>query len=437
MPKPALKFKKKFFLKIIPLLLALAIGASGTYAYFHFKPFQTITKEIKRDKYLAFSLEVFDQIQENYWDNISDQQLAELFQKAAEKKTLLPQPLKETNKIGVEQMLKNHLNALGTEEEKKEFTTQVTDIVLANLKPFGRSRLYSQKQEKDLRETVKNTAPVDHYQALEIKEDASQTEIEAAYQEKEKQLIEKAKTDEKAAQELAQAQEAKKVLADQGSREIFDQYGVNPTVQAKIINDKAFYIHLDKFSPTTLEDIKREADKIDGQPAALDILILDLRNNVGGAIDGLPYFLGPFIGNEQYAYQLFHQGEKTDYKTKIGWLPSLIRYKKVIILINENSQSTAEVMAAVLKKYNVGILVGTPTKGWGTVENVFKLDNQLNEEETYSLYLVHSLTLREDGQPIQDNGVTPMVDVSSSDWEEQLYQYLPSAEVVEAVKSVL
>jgi hypothetical protein len=431
------KLNKKWFLRTLPILLALAIGIGGTVAFFHFKPFQNISDDNKKDKYISFSLEVFDKIQENYWDNISDQQLAELFQKATEKQALLPQTLKETNKQGVEKMLENHLKSLPTDEQKKEFVTQVTDIVLANLSPFGRSRLYSQAQEKDLRDTVKNTAPTDHYQALGVDKDATPEQIEQAYQQKEAKLAQKAKTDEQAAQELAQAQEAKKVLADSGSRQIFDQHGVNPTVQTRVVNNKAFYLHLDKFSPTSLEDINREAEKLSNSPSSIDTFIFDLRDNIGGAIDGLPYFLGPFIGNDNYAYQLFHQGEKTDYKTKIGWLPSLVRYKKVVILINENSQSTAEVMAAVLKKYNVGILVGTKTKGWGTVENIFKLDNQLSEDETYSLFLVHSLTLREDGNPIQDNGVTPLVDIADPNWSQELYSYLPDPQLVEAVKQVI
>ena len=129
--------------------------------------------------------------------------------------------------------------------------------------------------------------------------------------------------------------------------------------------------------------------------------------------------------------------QKQDYKTKTSWLPSLIRYKKMIVLINDQTQSSAEVMASVLKKYNVGVLVGTPTKGWGTVEKVFPLENQLNDGKKYSIFLVHSLTLREDGQPIQDNKVQPLVDISDSNWDQQLLKYFDSPSLINKIKEVL
>jgi C-terminal processing protease CtpA/Prc len=94
-------------------------------------------------------------------------------------------------------------------------------------------------------------------------------------------------------------------------------------------------------------------------------------------------------------------------------------------------------MAAALKKYNVGILVGEKTRGWGTIEKVFPLETQIDEKEKYSVFLVHSLTLRDDGQPIEGNGVEPVVDISQADWQDRLYRYLPSPPLIEAVAQVL
>ena len=167
----------------------------------------------------------------------------------------------------------------------------------------------------------------------------------------------------------------------------------------------------------------------------LDSLILDLRANVGGSIDILPYLLGPFIGKDQYAYEFFHQNEKTPYKTKVGWLSGLVQYKKVVILIDDKTQSSAEVMASVFKKYNVGILIGTTTRGWGTIEAVESLDQKLEEQE-YSIFLVHSLTLRTDGQPIEGNGVEPTININQSDWKEKLYSYFHYSELINAIEEI-
>jgi len=355
--------------KIIAILAIFLLGASGGYFYS-----QKQKPPSQIDLYSAFLDEVYQTIQQNYWEKIDDQQLTTLFQLAAEKLTSQPQPLKSKDKPNLEKLLTKILNQLESEEKKKEFTSQLTDIVLANLKPFGRNQLYTQKQEIDLKNRVENINP------------------------------------------------------ETGEKE--------PTIDSRLIRPEIFYLHLKKFSPTTFDEFKKAVEEVDHQPG-LNTVILDLRDNVGGAIDIMPYFLGPFIGQDQYAYEFFHQNEKTTFKTKTGWLPSLVRYKKVVILINENVQSSAELFAAVLKKYNVGVLIGTPTRGWGTVEKVFPLENQLNSNQTFSIFLVHSLVLREDGQPIEGNGVEPMINLNDPDWQNQLLAYFNYQELVEVVKEII
>jgi len=190
-----------------------------------------------------------------------------------------------------------------------------------------------------------------------------------------------------------------------------------------------------KFSPTTFDEMVRVFDKVKGK-AGVNSLILDLSGNIGGAIDGLPYFLGPFIGNDQYAYQFLHQGEKQDFKTKIGWMDSLIQYKKVVVMADGQSQSTAELMASVLKKYNVGVLVGRKTKGWGTVERVFPLTTKIADNETYSVFLVHTLTLREDGLPVEGNGVEPHISLDDKTWKKQLMDRYNTQSIVDSIVDI-
>jgi len=209
---------------------------------------------------------------------------------------------------------------------------------------------------------------------------------------------------------------------------------IEPTIYSKRISPNVLYLKIKKFSPTTFDEFQKQTIK---QDVKGDSLILDLRGNIGGSIDILPYFLGPFIGKDQYAYEFYHQGERIPFKTKTGWLSSLVRYKKVVILIDNKTQSTAELMASVLKKYNVGVLVGSTTRGWGTVERVFPIENQPISNTKYSLFLVHSITLREDNQPIEGRGVNPDIDIKSNNWKSQLFSYFSSKELIESVDSAL
>jgi hypothetical protein len=421
---------------ILLILLVFGIGSASGYLFGSRQGKLGIFPSTQEDIYLVFLAEVYDKIQENYWDFVSDEQLSHLFQLGAEKLTGSPRTLKSNDKEGVKQMVVEVIKDLD-EGKKKEFTVQLVDIVLANLKPFGHSRLYTQKLEQDLKNQVSNINPdVDQYDVLGVKKEASQDELKLAYEKKVSELEPKKDESEEAKQEYERVQQAYNVLGEEEDRKIYDESGVEPTMDYKLIRPQILWLHLNKFSPTTFDELKRVTEKVD-KGESLDTLILDLRDNIGGAIDGLPYFLGPFIGAEQYAYQFYHQGEKTDFKTRIGWLPSLVRYKKVVVLVNEGTQSSAEVMAATLKRYNVGVVVGAPTKGWGTVEKVFALDTQIDPNEKYSMFLVHSLTLRDDGEPIQDKGVDPLININDAGWESQLMDYFNYPDLVTAIKEIL
>jgi C-terminal processing protease CtpA/Prc len=50
------------------------------------------------------------------------------------------------------------------------------------------------------------------------------------------------------------------------------------------------------------------------------------------------------------------------------------------------------------------------------------------------VFLVHHLTLREDGAPIEGNGVEPMVNVQKPDWQQQLAQYFDDPNLLSAVE---
>lgn len=104
------------------------------------------------------------------------------------------------------------------------------------------------------------------------------------------------------------------------------------------------------------------------------------------------------------------------------------------MLVDQNSQSSAEMMAASLKKYHVGVVVGIPTKGWGTVEKVFPLEAQISQKEKYSIFLVHSITLRDDNLPIEGRGVDPDIKITDPNWTSQLLSYFNNPALVEAVK---
>jgi len=435
--KSHLKEHKKRYLLIGGIILILIIFAGGAaLGYFYFKsrsktpPAPAVQQQ--KNIYINFIAEIYDKIQKEYWNKIEDETLSNLFRLAAEKLLNAPQKLISEDKNGVTKMV-GEVTEKMEEQKKKEFTAALAQVVLMNLEPKGRSALYTKKAKQELANKVQNINPEsDLYAVLGLKEGASQKELDAAYAKKIAELtpeIEKPEIKE----QMEKVEYAYKVLSDEESKKRYDESKSEPTVLGKLINPETLYLYIPRISPTTLNDLKRETEKFD-QGEELNSLIVDLRGNIGGSLDMLIYLLGPFIGPNNYAFELFKQGEYEPFKTKFGWLPSLVRYKKVAILVDENTQSSAEVMTATLKKYNVGVVIGKATKGWGTIEAVYKLENQIDEDEEYSLFLVNHLTIRDDGQIIEGNGVNPTIDISEKDWEKQLSAYFGSTRFIDAIK---
>jgi len=435
--------------KILSLIgwsvLILAIASIGLAIY---KNVDFTTNEVvntpNENKYVDFLSEIYEKIQKNYWEVISDEDLFNLYKQAAEKLEKQTAVTINNDKVGMRSMMKQLIDNLEAEKDKKDFTINIATIVLYNLQPIGRSGLYTTQKETELWNNVKNIDPdTNLYDELEVTEDATKEDIQAAAEKKTSELnniiADNSKTEEEkqAAQaKLATITRAEETLTQDSSRDMYNNSGVEATVYGKILSNNILHMKIKKMSPTSFTELQQVANEYD-KYNLLDTLILDLRGNIGGAVDLMPYFLGPFIGPNQYAYETYHQGEYEPVKTKVGWLPSLVRYKKVVILQDELGQSSAEVMSAVLKKYNVGVLVGTKSKGWGTIEAVYDLENQITDEETYKMFLVNSITLRDDNQPIEGRGVDPTINIEDEDWTKQLYSYIPDQTLINNVKQLI
>lgn len=355
--------------------------------------------QVEKNTPQTFITEVYDKIKENYWDNLSDGQLKELFKQA-------------TQSSGG--------------QVNKENAAKIAQTVLASLNPPGRSGLYTAKLEEQLKNTVNNVNPdKDLYKDLGISKEASKAAIEKAFQDKVKAEPEKAK-------ELAYA---KDVLSKDDTKARYDANKVEPTLFNKIISPGILYVQFNKFSPTSYDEFIKTFDKYKDD-ASLTSLIFDLRGNIGGAIDATSYFLGHFIGKNQYAFDFYHKGEYLPIKTPTDKLPSITKYKQVVALIDNQTQSSAEMMAASFKKYHIGLVLGVPTKGWGTVERVFPLDNQFDKDNKYSIFLVHSITLRDDNQPIEGRGVDPDINIKSGNWQQDVFSYFRNQNLIDAISSL-
>lgn len=426
-------FKKLLSKNLIFGLVIFLVGIGVGYFYFNNSNGVPVPKK-EENKYSVFISEIYDKISKNYWDNLSDAQLLDFFKLSIEKNTSKNLGLKLESKDKMISSLEDSISDL-SEEQKQKIVPTIAAAVIQTLNPVGRSGLMTTKQEEQLKNTVSNVNPEkDLYKDLGLSKGASESAVKEAYQKKEEDL--KQKNTPEAKEEIKQLSYAKDVLTDKDKKINYDSGGVEPTIFSKALPGGIVYVQFKKFSPTSYDEFVKSFEKF-ANDLTLNSLVFDLRGNSGGAIDATPYFLGHFIGKNQYAFDFYHKGEYEPFKTQTDKLPSITRFKQVVVLVDNATQSSAEIMAGSIKKYHIGVVVGVPTKGWGTVERVFPLQNQISDSEKYSVFLVHSITLRDDNQPIEGRGIEPDVNTSNTDWEQQLFTYFRNQQLTNVVKQIL
>jgi carboxyl-terminal processing protease len=156
----------------------------------------------------------------------------------------------------------------------------------------------------------------------------------------------------------------------------------------------------------TLKELKRmNKEEVGG-------LILDLRNNGGGALEDARMISGLFIEKGPIVQVKAHTGA-VDVLTDTD--PAVEFQKPVIVLINRFSASASEIVAAALQDYGRAIIVGGEfSHGKGTVQAVVDLDGYVSPmAKSYSPLGALKITIqkfyRVNGSSTQYKGVTPDV----------------------------
>lgn len=415
------------------LLVVLILGGFTYYKYSRpsVVPVSYKTPE-ESNVFVRFDMEAYDIILKNYWSKMKDEDIATLFQLSIQKaQNSSTTPILITkDRAGVAKMVSDAISAIPSDEEKKKFALNTLVIATYNLQPVNRNGILSSKEETSFRQNVSNINPdKDLYKDLGVEKGASNEAIEEAYKAK-VTVLEKVETPE-AKEELKQIAYAREVLTNQNSKALYDEKQIEPTVFKKVIGN-TLYLSISKISPTTLQEFGIAVDNASTTPR-IDSMIIDFRGNIGGSLDFLKYFLGLFVGEKQYAFDLFHQGDYQVERTVLGKFEQLDRYKEIAILTDNMTQSTAELTTATFKRFNLAHVVGATTRGWGTVENTYPIETVIGEGEKYSLLLVNNITLRDDNQPIEGRGVDPDIDIKDPKWKSNLPKVFRNQSLIEAV----
>lgn len=217
----------------------------------------------------------------------------------------------------------------------------------------------------------------------------------------------------------------------------------NRDLKIGIIEIPTFYIDFagynrgDKNYVSTTRDVRRLLDEL--KKEKIDGLIIDLRDNGGGALQEASELTGLFLKTGptvqiKYPYKTMRLYDDD---------PSISYTGPMIVLINRMSASASEIFAGAIKDYNRGLIVGSRSFGKGTVQELLNLNNG-------RIKLTRAKFYRVSGESTQHLGIIPDIELphlydmedtgeSSLDgalpWDttvRSLYQGYPDLDVVTA-----
>lgn len=176
------------------------------------------------------------------------------------------------------------------------------------------------------------------------------------------------------------------------------------SVKSRIL-DKGFgYVRISNFQSKTTSDTVKAINKLKKE-GSLKGLILDLRNNPGGVLNGAVGVANAFIEKGLIVYT---QGRVKDSKLKYSATPGdILNGKPLIILVNGGSASASEIVAGAMQDHKRGIILGTKTFGKGSVQTIQELNNGGAVKLTTARYYTPN------GRSIQADGIEPDITLTA------------------------
>lgn len=143
---------------------------------------------------------------------------------------------------------------------------------------------------------------------------------------------------------------------------------VPPNVESKYIADQNIgYIKILNFALEVPEQFEHELKAVESHN--IKGLVIDLRDNPGGALDAAVTVLSNWLDGDNVVKLRFRDGSEETTNAERGETHNF--GYPVVVLVNEDSASAAEIMAGVLKDYSKAKLVGEHTYGKFSVQTVF------------------------------------------------------------------
>ena len=161
---------------------------------------------------------------------------------------------------------------------------------------------------------------------------------------------------------------------------------VNP-VEGEVLENNIGYIKFSSFDENTAKEFRTKFEEL--QTQGIKSLIIDLRNNGGGIVDEALQ-IADYIADKGSV--LLYEVDKDNNETVEKSENDPIINMPVIILTNENTASSSEILAGALKDLGKAQIVGTKTYGKGVIQQILTLPDGSGLKITTEKYLTPNRT---------------------------------------------
>ncbi len=188
------------------------------------------------------------------------------------------------------------------------------------------------------------------------------------------------------------------------------------SVRSKVVEPGYAWLRVTSFQDRTVDDFVRKVEEIYKAEPQLKGLVIDLRNDPGGLLDGAvaisAAFLPPDVPVVSTNGQLADskstlRANASDYARRgadpLKRLPAALKTVPLVVLVNEGSASASEIVAGALQDHKRAVIMGAQTFGKGSVQTVRQLSAETALKITTARYYTPS------GRSIQAKGIVPDV----------------------------
>ncbi|HEY1092929.1 MAG TPA: S41 family peptidase [Burkholderiaceae bacterium] len=188
------------------------------------------------------------------------------------------------------------------------------------------------------------------------------------------------------------------------------------SVRAKLVEPGYAWVRVSQFQERTVEDFVKKVDELYKQDPNIKGLVLDLRNDPGGLLEGAVAISAAFLPKGVEVVSTDGQiaeaksslkARPEDYQRRgndiLRSLPAALKNVPMVVLVNEGSASASEIVAGALQDHKRATLMGAQTFGKGSVQMVRQLTENTAVKLTTARYYTPS------GRSIQAKGIVPDV----------------------------